>query len=163
MPWRSLSRPRSDRLEVRAASADSRGGQTRTTAAWRMVRLALPASCSPPQPSALGKERRPKYWRSNAFSPCFWPNWLSRLMIGSNKQRSTRKLADGYLSMLGVEGVRRLVVTPDCGRGRRRPRRTSLPDWRPPLVSLRGLVLANAAMRDRRRWRLQTVAPRKAA
>lgn len=44
MPWRALSRPRSDRLEVRAASADSRGGQTRTTAAWRMVRLALPAT-----------------------------------------------------------------------------------------------------------------------
>lgn len=44
MPWRSLSRPRSDRLEVRAVSADSRGGRTRTTAAWRMVRLTLPAT-----------------------------------------------------------------------------------------------------------------------
>ena len=43
MPWRSLSKPRSDRLEGGAAPADGWGGITQTTAVRCGSRLTLPA------------------------------------------------------------------------------------------------------------------------
>ena len=48
MPWRSLSKPRSDRLEGGAAPADGWGGITQTTAVRCGSRLTLPARSGRP-------------------------------------------------------------------------------------------------------------------